>query len=200
MRGMVTIPLPPAPGAETHWSLALVNSTVSLPGGLEADELSTPAEATGWLIGHGLAPRDTELLAYCRSQLVGLRTDLRSVFAAHVDGNAPDPAALEGINRALTTVPSAVVLRYEEKTGLRRTSIHPTTRIVEHAMMQIAEDAAALLTGESASLISRCGATPCDRFLLRTHARRYWCCTRCGDRVRAARAYARRSPQRVATE
>ncbi|MDN5704722.1 MAG: hypothetical protein L0K41_03970 [Yaniella sp.] len=27
---------------------------------------------------------------------------------------------------------------------------------------------------------------------MRTHARRRWCSTRCGDRVRAARAYARK--------
>ncbi|WP_404798560.1 CGNR zinc finger domain-containing protein [Streptomyces pristinaespiralis] len=28
---------------------------------------------------------------------------------------------------------------------------------------------------------------------MRTHGRRHWCSTRCGDRARAARAYARRS-------
>ncbi|MHC5560905.1 CGNR zinc finger domain-containing protein (plasmid) [Kocuria sp. U4B] len=27
---------------------------------------------------------------------------------------------------------------------------------------------------------------------MRTHGRRQWCSTRCGDRVRAARAYARK--------
>lgn len=150
------------------------------------------ARAAEWLIAHGLAPRNTELLAYCRSQLVGLRTDLRAVFAAHVDGSVPDPSALDGINRALTAVPSALLLSYDETVGLRRVPIHPT-QILEHAMVQIAEDAAALLTGDSADALSRCPATPCDRFLLRTHARRHWCSTRCGDRVRAARAYARRS-------
>ena len=40
--------------------------------------------------------------------------------------------------------------------------------------------------------VAQCEATSCDRFLLRTHARRCWCSTRCGDRVRAARAYARK--------
>ncbi|MDN5936022.1 MAG: CGNR zinc finger domain-containing protein [Nitrosospira sp.] len=35
------------------------------------------------------------------------------------------------------------------------------------------------------------------RFLLKTHGRRQWCSTRCGDRVRAARSYARKRTQRT---
>lgn len=35
-------------------------------------------------------------------------------------------------------------------------------------------------------------ADSCDRIFLRTHARRQWCSTRCGHRMRAARAYARK--------
>jgi len=41
------------------------------------------------------------------------------------------------------------------------------------------------------------GADFCQRFFLRTHARRQWCSTRCGDRVRAARAYARKRATRT---
>lgn len=187
-----TIPLPPAPGAADHVSLALVNSAVSLPGGHRADELGSPGEATDWLLGHGLVPERTALLAHCQNQLTGLREDLRAVFVAHVEGNVPDHRALDGVNRALTTVPSAPLLRHEPHRGLHRAPEHPVTQLVEHAMAQIAEDAAALLTGGSAGLIAHCAAMPCSRFMLRTHARRHWCCTRCGDRVRAARAYARR--------
>ena len=73
-----------------------------------------------------------------------------------------------------------------------RTVEHPATRAVEHAMATIAEDAAALLTGDEAPLLAECAADSCGRFFLRTHARRQWCSTRCGDRVRAARAYARK--------
>ncbi|CCW14875.1 CGNR zinc finger domain-containing protein [Rhodococcus aetherivorans] len=189
---MSRIPLPPAPGAADYVSLALVNSTVSLPGGHRADELSSPEEATDWLIGHGLVPDHTALLTYCRQQLTGLRHDLRAVFAAHVQGSAPPPDAVDGVNRALTTVPSAALLQYDPVRGLHRVPAHPVTQLVEHAMAQIAENAAALLTGEQAGLIARCDASPCDRFMLRSHARRHWCCTRCGDRVRAARAYARK--------
>ncbi|WP_343958895.1 CGNR zinc finger domain-containing protein [Yaniella flava] len=56
----------------------------------------------------------------------------------------------------------------------------------------VSDDAAALLTGEHSDLLTQCESAPCDRFYVRTHARRRWCSTRCGDRVRAARAYARK--------
>ncbi|CAL9614773.1 hypothetical protein SUDANB58_05715 [Streptomyces sp. enrichment culture] len=197
MRVMSKIPLPPAPGADEHVSLALVNGTVTLPGGHRADELGTPEEATGWLVSHGLVPARTTLLAYCQNQLTELRGDLRALFTAHVEGEAPPEPALDGINRALAKVPSARLLRHEPDEGFRRTPVHPVTQLVEHAMAQIAEDAAALLTGDEASRIARCEAPPCDRFLLRTHGRRQWCSTRCGDRVRAARAYARKQQGRA---
>ncbi|WP_411733575.1 CGNR zinc finger domain-containing protein [Paeniglutamicibacter sp.] len=185
-------PLPPAPGAGDHPSLALVNSATSLPGGHSVDELESPAEATDWLVGHRLVPEKTALLEYCQSQLMALRGDLRAVFTAHVDGAAPDPQALASVNRALVKVPSAPVLQYESTEGLRRVPRPPVTQLVEHAMAQIAEDASALLTGSQAGLIARCEAASCDRYFLRTHARRCWCSTRCGDRVRASRAYARK--------
>lgn len=192
MRKMSRIPLPPAPGTDEHVSLALANGTVTLPGGHRADELSSPEEATDWLVSHGLIPDRTALLTYCQTQLTGLRDDVRFLFTAHVEGTAPPQRALDGINRALTKVPSAPLLRHERDQGFHRAPEHPVTQLVEHAMALIAEDAAAVLTGSQASRIARCEASPCDRFLLRTHARRHWCSTRCGDRVRAARAYARK--------
>jgi predicted RNA-binding Zn ribbon-like protein len=185
-------PLPPAPGADEHTSLALLNTAVSLPGGRAVDDLGNPAEATEWLVRHQLVPHETALLESCQIRLTKLRGDLRAVFTAHVDGSIPDTQALESVNRALVTVPSAPLLRYEPTTGLSRVPQHPVTQLVEHAMAQIAEDAAALLTGSQAGLVAQCEASSCDRLFLRTHARRCWCSTRCGDRVRAARAYARK--------
>ncbi|GAA1483826.1 CGNR zinc finger domain-containing protein [Brachybacterium fresconis] len=192
MRDVSTIPLPPAPGATEHISLALADSAVMLPGGRHEDELDSPAAATTWLVDRGLAPEDTELLEYCQNQLADLRHQLRALFAAQVDGTPPERSVLEHVNRTLTRVPSAPLLHHDANRGLYRAPGHPVTQLVEHSMAQIVEDAAALLTGEDASSLARCGAPPCDRFLLRTHARRHWCSTRCGDRVRAARAYERR--------
>ena len=190
MRDMATIPA--APGALDHPSIALVNSLVTLPAGESTDELASPAEAAQWLITHKLAPADTELLAYCRSQLVGLRANVRALFSAQVRGEPPGDQAMEAINAALARISNAPLLRYSPDRGLRRVVEQPVTKLVEHAMALLAEDAAELLTGEGSMQLAQCEAAPCERFLIRTHARRRWCSTRCGDRIRAARAYARR--------
>lgn len=186
------MPIPPAPGADAHPSLALVNTTVAFPGGNRVDELATSEGATAWLIDHGLAPEDAALQAYCRKRLTGLRDDLRAVFSTKAAGVELDPKSLGGINEALTTAPHVSLLGYDHRTGFFRSTEHPTTQLVEHAMSIIAEDAAALLTGAQAELVAQCESSPCVRFYLRTHARRQWCSTRCGDRVRAARAYSRK--------
>ncbi|WP_309107923.1 CGNR zinc finger domain-containing protein [Arthrobacter sp.] len=186
------VPLPPAPGTSKHPCLALVNSIVTLPGEHQVDELSSPENATAWLVMHHLAPEGTGLLEYCQLQLTNLRGDLRGVLESHIEGVAPDPASLDGINRALTAVPSAAPLRYQPNDGLFRVPNHPVTQLVDHAMATITEDAASLLTGPVAHRIAQCASRPCDRFMIRTHSRRQWCSERCGARQRANRAYARK--------
>jgi predicted RNA-binding Zn ribbon-like protein len=63
---------------------------------------------------------------------------------------------------------------------------------VEHALAVIAADAADLLTSPDAARLTAGASPPCNRFLLK-HGRRRWCSTRCGDRARATRTYARRT-------
>lgn len=185
--------MPPAPGTAEHPCLALANSIVTLPGEQRVDELNSPENATAWLVTHDLAPVGTGLLSYCQLQLTDLRENLRQVLESSSEGVAPAPGTLEGINRALTAVPSAALLKYDPDKALIRVANHPTTQLVNHAMAHIAEDAAALLTGEDAHRIARCASAPCDRFMVRTHARRQWCSERCGARQRANRAYARKT-------
>lgn len=189
MRSMSTIPLPPAPGSDVYVSLALADSVVSLPGEHRADELVDPIAATRWLVDHGLVPTGTALLEYCQQRLTVLRGHLRELFAAAVEGRAPEADAVDALNSALRQAPSAEMLEYTPELGFHRGAAHPLTQLVEHALARISEDAVALLAGEDASLLDTCQAPSCDRFFVRTHARRRWCSTRCGDRVRAARAY-----------
>ncbi|MER5751844.1 CGNR zinc finger domain-containing protein [Streptomyces sp. NPDC002088] len=60
------------------------------------------------------------------------------------------------------------------------------------ALSLLAEDAADLLTGAEAGQPTECAARGCARWFLRSHRARRWCTTKCGNRVRAARAYAAR--------
>ncbi|MEU4927038.1 ABATE domain-containing protein [Streptomyces yokosukanensis] len=185
-------PYPPTPGAERHPALDLVNSAVALPGGVRVDLLDTPAAAQDWLAHHGLAPVGADLRETCAGRLRSLREQIRALLAARA-ADRPAPAdALGAVNDALTRAPAASLLHWSADRGLYRAAAHPTTQLVEHALAALAADAADLLTGPEADRLTACGSAPCNRYLLR-HGRRHWCSTRCGDRARAARAYARRA-------
>ena len=186
------------PGEEEHPCLALVNSVSEAAGGKGHDELTTPEDVRAWLLARALIDTDAVLHEYCRSRIVGLRESLRDLFSAHTTDSSPSPEAVESLNRGLTSAPGALLLRFAPTTGFTRSAEHPVTQVIEHVMALIAEDAATLLAGEEASLLVRCEADGCQRFFLRTHARRQWCSVRCGDRVRAARAYARKRVKRDA--
>ncbi|WP_114854591.1 ABATE domain-containing protein [Brachybacterium sp. YJGR34] len=180
------------PGVQEHPSLALVDSEVRTGRGGARDELETPEALRAWLLERDLIDPGAELFEHCRGRIVRLRADLRELFAARATAHAPSVGAIEALNRALTSAPGTLLLHYEPATGFVRGADHPATQVIEHVMALMAEDAAALLSGEEGDLLALCGADGCERFYLRTHARRQWCSTRCGDRMRAARAYARR--------
>ncbi|MGW4610114.1 CGNR zinc finger domain-containing protein [Streptomyces sp. NPDC004532] len=184
--------LPPAQGEDEHLSIALANSAIALPGGLTVDLLGTSEQSNQWLTERGLAPVDAGMREMCASQLRSLREQIRSLFASHASGLPAHPTAITAVNDAMTRVPTAPLLQWDDRTGPYRTIPHPTTAMVDHALATLAADAADLLTGPDAARLTACGSTPCNRFLLR-HGRRHWCSTRCGDRARAARAYARRN-------
>lgn len=189
-----------APGVEEHPCLALVNSVSNLPRGKRRDELANPEAVRAWLLARGLIDPDAELHEYCRKRVVELRENLRGLLTAHASGDVPLPASVQALNQALTSAPGALLLRFDPTTGFTRSADHPTTQVVEHVMALIAEDAATLLASADTSPLTYCEADGCQRFFLRTHARRQWCSVRCGDRVRAARAYARKRVKRdVAT-
>lgn len=196
MRAMETVTtepvIPPAPGTEHYPALDFVDSVIALPGGQFTDLLGTPVAATQWLAERGLAPADAGLREMCTAQLRSLREQVRALFASRVAGLPALPVALSAINDALTRAPTAPLLYWDDKDGPYRATPCPTTEIVDHALATLAANAADLLTGPDADRLTACGSTPCNRYLLR-NGRRHWCSTRCGDRARAARAYARRT-------
>ncbi|MGC4790355.1 ABATE domain-containing protein [Micromonospora sp. DT178] len=183
----------PAPGAERHVALDFANSAPTLPGGQSLDLLGTPEAATRWLAERHLAPPEAELREVCAQRLRALRDQIRALIASRIDARPAPVGALRAVNDALTTAPAADLLHWDEARGLHRAPAHPVTQIVDHAMAVLAADAADLLSGPHADRLAACGSAPCTRYLLRTHARRHWCSVRCGDRARAARAYARRT-------
>ncbi|MFB6837889.1 CGNR zinc finger domain-containing protein [Streptomyces sp. NPDC056361] len=183
---------PPAPGAEDYLALDFVNSVIALPGGQYIDLLGTPATTDQWLTEHGLAPSDAGVQDMCAAQLRSLREHIRALFAARVAGLPALPAALSAVNDALSKAPTAALLHWDEDNGPYRATPCPTNEILDRALAALAANAADLLTSTDAERLTACGSPPCTRYLLR-HGRRQWCSVRCGDRARAARAYARRT-------
>ncbi|MFB9536211.1 MULTISPECIES: CGNR zinc finger domain-containing protein [Streptomyces] len=190
--GTIDPGLPPAPGAEHYPALNLANSAIALPGGQFLDSLGTPSGATQWLVDHGLAPADIGLQEICAARLRSLREQVRALLAAQVGGHPAPATALAAVNDALTRVPTASPLEWDPVRGMHRTAPHPIDQIVDQALGILAADAADLLTGPDAERLMACPSIPCNRYLLRA-GRRHWCSVRCGDRARAARAYARRT-------
>lgn len=188
--------LPPAPGGQRYIALDFADSTYALPGGHFVDLLGTTESTNRWLTEHQLAPVDAGVQEMCATQLRALREHIRSLFAAQVARQPALPAALSAVNEALTKIPTAPLLRWDDTTGPYRAGLCPPDEILDRALATLAADAADLLTGPDAGLLAVCDSAPCNRYLIR-HGRRHWCSTRCGDRVRAARAYARAKSKRV---
>ncbi|WP_458117371.1 ABATE domain-containing protein [Arthrobacter sp. D2-10] len=190
--------MPPAPGEKAHSSLALANSSGRRDDPEEGDLLIAPERATRWMIEQGLTASDVQLYDYCSNRLRDFRHSVREVLGAAANGISPDVHAIAAINAAMTQVPSVTLLRWASADGFYGQQKYAETQAVEHALSAIATDVVDVLTGDEKQLLAQCADPSCGRFLLRTHPRRQWCSNRCGDRVRAARAYAKRTLSPIA--
>ena len=184
--------LPPAPGELEHPALGLVNTVHTTTAGT-TDLIEDPHQASRWLIERELLALDTRLGASCATRLRALREEIRSLLTSATQTSPPTYDAIAALNTALTAAPTTQLLTWAPDHGWRTVTPHPLDRAPDHLLALLARDAVDLLTGSDADKITMCGAAPCSRFLLRTHGARQWCSVRCGDRVRAARAYARRT-------
>ncbi|MFC9330014.1 CGNR zinc finger domain-containing protein [Kitasatospora sp. NPDC057015] len=184
-------PLPAAPGAADHPALALVNTRTARPTG-PVDDLADPAAAREWLTTAGLLPSPAALTPAGIERLRSLRECVRALLGARLHHETPDPAALAEVNAVLGATPFGGRLHWEDAdAGPRLESLPAAATPLDAALALLARDAAELLDGPQAASVAACGAPDCIRFYLRTHAARQWCSQRCGDRVRAARHYAR---------
>ncbi|GAA3693380.1 CGNR zinc finger domain-containing protein [Zhihengliuella alba] len=189
----LTRPLPAAVGEDFHPAIALANTQEGPGQGASVDLLGTPEQTTRWMVTHGLAGDNAEVQHYCSNRLRVFRSSVLGVLDSVTSGRPPRDQDIEAINSALVLSPMASRLAWSADQLFHVAQEHPATRAVEHAMTLVAADLVELLTGPDAKTLARCADQGCGRFMLRTHARRQWCSTRCGDRVRAARAYAKKT-------
>lgn len=184
----------PAPGEEASAALALVNTRL-LAGDQQYDLIASAPRAGAWLAERGLLADSAAAGDGDGARLRTLREQIRSLFAAQAAGTVPAPDVLAAFNQALALTPAVAALNWDDA-GPRRDQrpVAPAADPVGTALTQLAADALAVLTSGDGRVPAPCGAHGCIRWFLRTHAARQWCSDRCGDRVRAARHYARRHP------
>ena len=177
-------------GEDASSAVALVN-TRHLQSGQPADLLADPARAAEWLAERGLLSRGTALPDPDTARLVALREAVRGLFAAKAGQRVPAVDDVTLLNAALAAAPVVPALTWDEAGPHRRE--HPLAGAGPGtvAIARLARDALRVLTDPAGPEPAPCGAHGCVRWFLRTHAARQWCSDRCGDRVRAARHYAR---------
>ncbi|CAL9631370.1 hypothetical protein SUDANB105_06092 [Streptomyces sp. enrichment culture] len=180
----------PVPGEERYVSLALVNTRFTLSHG-PVDLLDDTEAAHLWLVRHELLPDRVALNGRQFGRLLGLREALRALFTAYGTAAVPPAGSLAAFNSALAAAPPTPRLDWTAD-GPRRAHQSDAGNPAGAALSLLAEDAAELLTGPEADQLAECAAQGCARWFLRSHAARRWCTTKCGNRVRAARAYAAR--------
>jgi predicted RNA-binding Zn ribbon-like protein len=179
----------PVPGEQSSVALSLLNSRHRGAAG-DVDHLRAASEVSGWLAGRGLAAPSVRIGDGEVARLAALRAAVREVLTAVADAREPEPGAVAAVNGAAATAPGAPQLSWSG-TGLTRDWVTPDPGSFTAALAAIAADAIDVASGPRKELLRRCEAHGCIRVFLREHARRQWCSTTCGDRVRAARHYQR---------
>ncbi|WP_107408049.1 MULTISPECIES: ABATE domain-containing protein, partial [unclassified Streptomyces] len=187
--------------------LDLVNTTY-IKGGVRGhlvDALTSGEALDAWLAVHRGKFSSALSAALERSGPAGedhveafreLRRALRGLAAARTAGHEPEPADADAVNAAARLA-----------TQWRELAPGPAFDAVPRwlegdpyrvALGEVAAAAVALFSGEQADLIRACGAPGCILYFVKSHARRAWCTSGCGNRVRVAR-HSRRTRENEVT-
>lgn len=117
-----------------------------------------------------------------------LRTAVRDLFDAHLEGRAPRPTSVEDVNAAAASVPSSPRLSLVD--GIAKTETRWHSEYGGNvALAYIAREVIDLFDApERLAKLRRCANPACSMLFLAETARRQWCASNvCGNRVRVAR-------------
>jgi predicted RNA-binding Zn ribbon-like protein len=170
--------------------LAFVNTRLDRPSGL-VDLLAESDAAAAWLAAElGYAPGGVPTAAE-QAELLRFRDEARRLIHARSAGLPPPAADLATVNRASAAAPRAGQLDAGwGRTVLFAGSGSATPGTLTELLSGLAS-AAIGLAADPAAPLGECAADDCVVLFLRTDPRRVWHSDRCGNRIRAARSYAR---------
>jgi predicted RNA-binding Zn ribbon-like protein len=181
-----------APGEALSPALALVN-TQHARGGRTVDDLADTEALRSWFVARDLVELPERLVVRARDLEATrqLRGAVRELLLARIDGGRPPPSALTVVNDRAAAAPLVATVEWPAADGPRSVVRAMVRSGVPCALATVAADAIDLVCGPRAPALLACAAPGCVRLLVRDHARRQWCSTGCGDRVRASRYYRR---------
>jgi predicted RNA-binding Zn ribbon-like protein len=170
-------------------------STIFAVDGQVRDGLATPADLAAWLSVNDLHdPRPVP--ASQLDSFRALRSAIRELFGAAVEGHPPAQSAVAVLNDLSAAAPQWVRLDWIDQTA-PRTAVETAADPAAVALATVARSCIELLSGPARERLSVCRAPGCVLFFLRQGGRREWCSAQCGNRARVARHYQRhRGPAR----
>lgn len=121
-----------------------------------------------------------------------LRDAIRSIGTRVAAGGMPQASDVDVLNADASRASRHPLLAVEEDGTLRAESVMRVPGI-DAVLAALAEDAIDLFGSERSHQLRDCQAPGCPLFFLKDHPRREWCTPACGNRVRAARAYKKRT-------
>lgn len=119
-----------------------------------------------------------------------LRTAIRDLFDAHLEGRVPRQTSVEDVNAAAASVPCSPRLSYRTAANGPQTDVRWHTEFGGHvALAYIAREAIDLFgSPDRLARLRRCANPGCSMLFLAETTRRCWCASNvCGNRVRVAR-------------
>jgi predicted RNA-binding Zn ribbon-like protein len=164
--------------------------TIRHSGDKLVDQLRDPAQARAWLETHF----DPKLARAARPEIPGLielRDQMRTLFAAIVDGRIPPASAVAALSEVAARAPVTLKARrsHDGALSIERTTLDaPASSVLQG---ECARAALALLTDDLRDRLMLCRAPNCILFFLKQHPLQQWCSPSCGNRARVARHYAR---------
>ncbi|WP_329474888.1 CGNR zinc finger domain-containing protein [Kribbella sp. NBC_01484] len=201
----------PSVGVPVAWAtpgepvpVRLMNTIWADRGGVH-DALSNRGRLGDWLRVVGLTA--TPVTVTKDDLVIGLRLRdaLRRLAALLTEDVRPAavsaiPDVSTAINEINTIASSTAGPRLQLRHGVLEQDTSPVGRPVPAALAAVASESIDLLTGTTAPLLRACHAPGCVLYFVKDHPRREWCSAACGNRVRAARHYARHSGHTSATD
>ncbi|MBJ2120299.1 CGNR zinc finger domain-containing protein [Arthrobacter sp. MSA 4-2] len=188
-----------APVIRDSPALDLANTYFAVRG-KPREGLSTPADVAAWVLE--VAPQldgielPAEELAEVRegdlALFLELRSAVRTLASDLTKGLPPAEGPVAVLNRAAAVAPASPVLTLTPQGALSK-STRARSTAPRAALSALARDAADLFSGERLDQLRDCQAPGCFLFFLKDHPRREWCTPACGMRVRASRAYYKRT-------